>query len=208
MKIKRSWVLLVVVFAVLVLVGCRRPVQETMVERNRVLGEREAAGNFFEAQQIATIEDWKDDSSKLVNVYIINPVTGGLLVPPIQCMGVPASSTESLEPNDGAPACYGGNCYDAFQVPVDGVDIRTTELSGRDGTYGDPVPFRQCMSVDGQYHDWSQFMDVLVSSASYTFSEATTKRDFEAEARLIVAEEILRNGGCVDVETLQEIECK
>lgn len=200
---KRStWIAIVLV--ALVLGGCG-PQQGTIEQRNEVLGIRSAASNFFEAQQIAAIEDWKDDTSKIVNVYVLNPVSGGLLIPPIQCMGVPASSTESLEPNVGGPH---SSTWTQFVVPVDGTDIRTNELTGRDGTFGDPVPFRQCMSVDGQYHDWSPFMHVLVSSASYSFPDATIKRDFEAEARLLKAEEVIRRGGCVDVETLEEIECK
>lgn len=200
----------VALLAALVLTSCSpRPTQETVAERNEVIGERSADSNFFEAQQIVAIEDWKDNPAKIVNVYVLNPVSGGLLIPPIQCMGVPASSTESLEPNSGG-SDYGASysfMY-PFHVPVDGADIYTNELAGRDGTFGDPVAFRQCISVDGQYHDWSLFMNVLVSSASYSFPDATIKRDFEAEAKLLKAEEIIKRGGCVDVETLEEMECK
>jgi hypothetical protein len=194
---------LVIGLAMLVLAGCG-VTQATIEERNQVIGVRSATSNFFEAQQINQIENWKDDPGKIVMVYIINPATGGLLVPPIQCVGVPASSTESLEPNQGATSY--GMTY-GFEVPVDGYNIFSHELAGRDGTFGDPVPFRQCMGIDGNYHDWSMFMQVLVSSASYTFPEATVQRDFEAEARLLKAEEIIKRGGCVNYETLEEKEC-
>lgn len=195
------WLLLVTLLS-LIMAGCAT--QETIDKRNEVLGERSADSNFFEAQQINDIEDWKDDPSKIVNVYIINPVTGGLLIPTIQCKGVPASSTESLEPNVGSPS----GASTSWRVPVDGRDIYTQELAGRDGSFGDPVHFRQCMSVDGNYHDWPVYgVLVLVSSSSYTFPDSTVKRDFEAEARLLKAEEIIRKGGCVNVETLEEIAC-
>ena len=31
---------------------------------------------------------------------------------------------------------------------------------------------------------------------------------FEAEARLLVAEQVIENGGCVNPETLEQIECE
>lgn len=191
-------------FTLLSLSACSST-SEVMQERNQVLGERDAASNFLEAQQITTAEDWKDQPGKIVNVYLLNPVTGGLLIDPIQCMGVPNSSTESLEPNSG----YSGNSLSyLWRVPVDGADIYTDEMPGKDGTFGDPVHFRYCMSVDGNYFDFPAYgLPYLVSSASFTFPDATVKRDFEAEARLMIAEEVLKRGGCVDPSTLDEIKC-
>lgn len=194
----------VLAIILLALIGCN-PTQTNIEDRNAVLGERPRGSNYQEALQISQTEDWKDIPSKIVNVYIINPVTGGLLLPVIQCMGVPNSSTESLEPNNGMPT---GNGSSYWRVPIDGIDILTQELAGRDGTYGDPVHFRSCMDVSGNYHDWTAYgMNVIVTSASYTFPDATVQRDFEAEARLLQAEQIIERGGCVNVETLQEIEC-
>lgn len=133
-------------------------------------------------------------------------MTGGLLVPPIQCIGVPASSTESLEPNVGRPY---RNWSGYWQVPVDGIDIATEELAGRDGTFGDPVHARQCMTVDGHYVDIPAYgLPYLVTSQAYSFPDATVQRDFETEARLLIAEEILNRGGCINPETLIEIECE
>lgn len=206
--LKTKYVLrsMLLIFVLSFLAGCSGRTPETVLKRNEAIGIRSAQSNFYEAQQINAIEDWKDDPSKIVNVYVVNPVTGGLLVPVIRCMGVPASSTESLEPNDGVPwYSSGGGTY--WRIPIDGMDVGTTEMPGRDGSFGEPVPFRQCMDVSGNYQDWSIYSLVLVSSASYTFPEATVKRDFEDEARLLIAEEIIANGGCVNAETLEEIEC-
>lgn len=175
--------------------------------RNEALGDTErniTEGNFQEAQQIDAVEAWKDQEGKIVNLYILNPVTGGLLVDPIQCIGVPNSSTESLEPNRGTR--YSGAFW---RVPVDGLDIYTDEIPGKDGTFGDPVHFRYCLGVDGNYFDFPAYsLPYLVTSASFTFEPATVKRDFEGEARLLVAEEILKRGGCIDPTTLVEIDCQ
>lgn len=196
---------LVVLVISMMLVGCASS-QKVIDERNAVIGIRSAESNFQEAAQISRTEDWKDIPNKIVNVYIINPVTGGLLVSPIQCQGVPNSSTESLEPNNGSPwsAAQG-----RWRVPVDGLDVATTELAGRDGTFGDPVPFRSCMGVDGNYYDWPVIgVLAIVTSASFTFPEATVKRDFVAEARILQAEEIINRGGCINPETLIEKPCE
>lgn len=195
---------LLVVLLLTFITGCTP--QKTIEERNNVIGIRSATSNFQEAAQISETEDWKDIPNKIVNVYIINPVTGGLLISPIQCQGVPNSSTESLEPNNGNPWSA---TQSAWRVPVDGLDVATTELAGRDGTFGDPVHFRSCMGVDGNYYDWPAYGAlVIVTSASYTFDDATVKRDFEAEARLLKAEEIIKRGGCIHPETLEEIPCE
>jgi hypothetical protein len=201
----RTLTVTVLLAATLLLVGCAT--QETIVERTEILGERPAESNFQEAQQIAAAEDWKDLPGKIVNLYLINPVTGGLLVPPVQCLGVPNSSTESLEPNHGSPRGALSGSY--WLVPIDGVDVLTDELAGKDGTFGEPVAFRYCMSVDGHYYDFPSLgVPYLISSASYTFAEATVNRDYETEAKLLIAEDILNRGGCINVETLQEIPCE
>jgi hypothetical protein len=81
-------------------------------------------------------------------------------------------------------------------------------MTGRDGTFGDPVQYRQCMTVDGTYIDISNIgVPYLVSSVPYTFKPSTVKRDFESEARILKAEQIIRAGGCVNPETLLEQAC-
>lgn len=194
--------MLVAFLVVAIFTGCAQQ-QQTLVERNNAISRTDKS-NYYEAQQISDIEAWKDNPGKIVNLYIINPVTGGLLVPAIQCKGVPASSTESLEPNEAVPWTNATSWF----IDLDGVDGGTTEMAGRDGTFGEPVAFRQCMTVDGNYIDFPGLgLPYLVSSASYTFADATVKRDFEAEARLLAAEQIIERGGCINVETLLEIPC-
>ncbi len=204
MKSKRTFIVVLILLGML-LSACAAT-QKTIQERDEAIGQRPVDSNFQEAQQVAEVEDWKDVDGKIVNLYILNPVTGGLLIPPVQCKGVPNSSTESLEPNVGIP--YGVTTGSAWRVPVDGVDVLTEEMAGKDGTYGEPVHFRYCISVDGNYYDFSAYgMTYLITSASYTFPEATVNRDYETEAKLLIAEEIIKRGGCINVETLTEIPC-
>ncbi len=195
-----------IVLAVL-MSSCAVPVNKNIEARNLAMGEVERAvgeGNFQEAKQVLAVENWKDQVGKIVNLYLIDPVAGGLLVPPIQCMGVPNSSTESLEPNTG----YASRLEYLWNTPVDGWDIWTSEIPGKDGTFGDPVAFRYCLGVDGNYYDFPALgIPYLVTSASFTFEPSTVKRDYEAEGRIMIAEEVLRRGGCVDPTTLVEIEC-
>lgn len=188
----------------LALGGCSTT-QQSVQDRDAALGRAEggAPSNYYEARQMQEIEAWKDDPGKIVHLYVnFPPGTDNILA--LQCKGVPGSSTESLEPNHGKP----WNGSGAWRVPIDGVDVATDEMTGRDGTFGDPVEYRQCMTVDGQYIDFPAIgVPYLVSSGLYTFPPSTVKRDFEAEARLLKAEEIIKRGGCVDNETLQEIVC-
>lgn len=193
----------ILIIMMILLTGCGA-VQQTIAEREAVLGQTDVSSNFAEAKQISDIEKWKDDAGKIVFWYVnFPPNSDNVLV--LQCKGVPASSTESLEPNIGIPWT---NTSTGWRVPVDGYDVNTSEMAGRDGSFGDPVPYRQCMTVDGQYHDIPAMgVPYLTSSALYSFPPSTVKRDFESEARLLVAESIIRRGGCVNPETLEEIEC-
>lgn len=205
---KYALYIVLILLVPIVLAACAKQ-QETIADRNAAIGDNQSSvpSNYFEAQQIQNIEEWKDNPDKIVNVYIFNTVTGGLLIPPVQCQGVPASSTESLEPNVGSPRGFDSGSY--WVVPIDGTDVLTNEMAGRDGTFGDPVPFRQCLSVDGHYYDFPALgMPYLVTSASYTFPDATVQRDFETEIRLLQAEALLQAGKCVDMQTLVEVPCE
>lgn len=185
------------------MVGCGS-VQETVAERQAALGAQPDKSNFMEAKQIQDIEVWKDNPGKIVILYVNFP-PGSDNVLQFQCKGVPTSSTESLEPNVGDPWSTSGY---RWRVPIEGADVATSEMAGRDGTYGDPVHFRQCMTVDGQYLDIPAYgLPYLVTSGPLTFPPSTVKRDFEAEARLLQAEQIIKAGGCVNPETLEKIEC-
>lgn len=196
--------IIIALAALFILIGCAST-QGTVQQRNEAIGQPSAASNFAEAKQIADIETWKDDPGKIVLLYVNFPPNSDNIIT-VQCKGVPASSTESLEPNQGRP--YGWAEGTGWRVPIDGTDTSTTEMAGRDGTFGDPVHFRQCLTVDGTYIDIPAYgVPYLVSSAPYTFKPTTTKRDFEAEARLLKAEEIIRRGGCVNNETLVEMPC-
>lgn len=207
----RKFILLLMLFMLSVgVTACGGTVQQSVEDRNRVLGQEGNGGdsNYQEALQIQKVEKWKDQVGKVVNVYLINTYTGLLLAPPIQCQGVPNSSTESLEPNTGVP--YTSSSLGGWKVPIDGVDVITQEMAGRDGTYGDPVPFRYCLDVAGAYHDWPAEPGTVfpyITSNSYTFEPSTIQPDFEAAARIAMMEAILGRGGCVNPETLLEVKC-
>lgn len=173
-------------------------------DRNEAIGGLAEKTNYLEAKQINEIEKWKDQPGKIVTWYIeFPPESGNVLT--LQCRGVPTSSTESLEPNIGDP--WGS--IDGWRIPNPGdYDIWTQELAGRDGTFGDPVPYRQCFTVDGQYIDVPAIgVPYMVSSGLYTFAPSTVQRDFESEVRLLQAERLIAEGRCVNPETLVEIPC-
>ncbi len=205
MKAKTKSVQIIAFVVILLLMAACGTQQETVQERNQALeGVSDGQSNYQEAKQVAEVEEWKDIPGKIVNVYLINPVTGALAIPPIQCQGVPNSSTESLEPNLGYPA----GLSSGWRVPIEGVDVITQEMAGKDGTFGEPVAFRYCISVDGNYYDFPAMgLPYIVTSASYTFPAATVNRDYATEAKLLIAEEIIKRGGCIDINTLQEIPC-
>lgn len=193
------------------LAGCNRPVQQNIQDRDNALGRNKEGGqptsNYQEALQIQEIESWKDQANKIVMWYVEFPPGSGNVIP-LQCKGVPTSSTESLEPNIGNAYYSSTGEGRPWRVPIDGADTSTSEMAGRDGTYGDPVPYRQCFTVDGQYYDIpSMGVPYMTSSAVMSFPPSTVKRDIEAEMRLLQASKILEAGGCVDTETGLEIEC-
>jgi hypothetical protein len=192
---------------VVVLAGCGPTTQESVA--NRQAAVEQAVGPtdtraYAEAIQMARIEQWKDDEQKIVNWYIFNAATGNLLIPPVRCIGTPISTTEDMEPGSGTPR---SSASSYFLVPVDGVDILTQEVAGRDATYGDEVPAWECLTVEGQYIRIGMFTPNLVSSASFTFPPATVQRDLETEVRLEQAKAIIQRGGCVNAETLIEQPC-
>lgn len=196
---------------IMVLAACTSPVQEDVAKRQEAVAAAVGPSGdraYNEAIQMAKIEQWKDDEQKIVNWYIFNQATGNLLIPPVRCIGTPLSTSEDLEPGSGNPyrGDNAGSGY-RFRVPVDGVDILTEEVAGRDTTYGDEVPAWECLTVEGQYIRIGMFTPNLVSSASFTFPPATVQRDLETEILLEQAKALIQAGKCVNAETLQEQPC-
>lgn len=203
MSIKRSsfFTLLFVVLS-FALSACGQ-VQDTVADRNRALGTVENKSNYFEARQIKQIEEWKDNPGKIVYMYINFPPFSDRVIT-VQCKGVPTSSTESLEPNVGLT--YNGNTFIIPDIDGGSQTMRTEELAGRDGTYGDPIPYSQCMNIAGSYYD-SRNVPLFVSSDFFSFPSIPVVKDAALEVRLMAAERIIANGGCVNPETLEEQEC-
>lgn len=201
-----KWIALLT--TLITLAGCSQP-QQSVAERQAAVEQAigptsSQARAYSEAIQMARIEQWKDDEQKIVNWYIFSAATGNLLIPPVRCIGTPVSTTEDMEPGTGVPR---SNSASYFLVPVDGVDILTQEVAGRDATFGDEVPAWECLTVEGQYIRIGMFTPNLVSSASFTFPPATVQRDLETEVRLEQAKAIIQRGGCVNAETLVEQPC-
>ncbi len=153
-----------------------------------------------ERAQLLAIEEWKDErGASPVFMYVIVPMTGELLFSAI-CQGVPTSSTESSEPNQAYSSSALG--YGFIAPDDDGRTIFTTEQMGRDGTYGEPVSYRQCMTPDGRYFDVPPSM-AIVSSVPLTFPSAGIEIDLAMEARRMQAEQIQERGGCIGDDLLE-----
>lgn len=160
---------------------------------------------YMEAVMMAKIEQWKDDEAKVVNAYLFSRATGGLAVPPIRCVGTPVATTEDLEPDNGVPR--GSSSY--FLVETDfGPDILTNNIAGRDTTFGDDVPALECLDVGGDYHRWGADMDYYVTSRSLAFPPSNVGLSLEEQVRLVQATELIRQGRCVNPETLTEEPCR
>lgn len=169
--------------------------------------------HYLEAKMMQDIEEWKDTPNKIVILYINFPPFSDNVIP-VRCQGVPISSTEDLEPQFGKEYYRGRDnagqgSARSFIVPVDGVEVVTEELAGRDATFGDSVPSHECLLTDGNY------INVVAdgstphfsSSAFFTFPNTTVERNAEMELRIKRAELMLEQGKCVDYETLEEQPC-
>ena len=150
-----------------------------------------------ERQQMLDIEDWKDTRGQSpVFLYVVN-IQGELLLS-ATCRGVPTSSTESPEPNNAHSDGFTSYNDYGFRVPnSDGRRMYSTEQMGRDGTYGDPVPYRQCLTPEGRYLDVPPQM-AIVSSVPLTFPSAGVAVDAALEARRLQAEQAVKEGKCLN----------
>ncbi len=206
-NIKHIKTLLVLSLVGFVFASCTPTVQKSITDRNNAIGPTAQKNNYLEAKMMQAIEEWKDTPSKIVMLYINFPPFSDNVIA-VRCQGVPISSTEDLEPQSGERYVSRSTRYD-FIVPVDGENIVTNELAGRDATFGDSVPSHECLMTDGNY------IDVVAdgstphfsSSAFFTFPSNVVERDAEMELRIKAAELLLEAGKCVNYETLVEQPC-
>jgi len=187
--------------AVLLTSACTQT-QDRVIEAQKTVQIPDKS-NYFERRQIAEAEKLNDRPGKVYWWYLLSDQ--GQLIHSVTCIGRPVSSTESLEPNDSIPT---GSASYGWLVPLEGSQRGyTTEMMGLDGTYGDPVPFRYCITPEGHYFDASQSMRTIVSSIPLTFEAPKVRFDEALEAKKLQAEAILRQGGCID-SGLNKIDCK
>ena len=158
--------------------------------------------NYFERKQIAEAEKLNDRPGKVYWWYIL--ATDGRLITSYTCIGRPASSTESLEPNNSTSYSSGTK----WKVPLEEGQLGyTEEMMGLDGTYGEPVPFRYCITPEGHYVDVAMYQPSIVSSIPLTFPAPAVRFDEQLEAKKLQAEQTIKSGGCID-SALNTIPCE
>lgn len=164
--------------------------------------ENQGVNDFQERKTVLKADELRNRRDVIFFSYYL--AADGQLITQWTCVGSPTSSTESVEPNTAyttSSLSYGWN------VPLEGgQNGYTNEMMGIDGTYGDPVPFLFCITPTGQYYQWSTHANVLVSTIPLSFPERLVQVDEGQWMRIKAAEEVLRQGGCLD-EALNEIAC-
>lgn len=169
--------------------------------------------HFEERKQVARAEELLDQPGRIYFVYFFTE-TGDLL-DTVTCDGRPNSSTESLEPNEGQLfySIFAGSrgLYPIpFKIDEPGSAPDTTfyteELMGRDGTFGEAVPYLYCVTPVGNYEQWSPYDKYRISDIPKNYGQQRARVDADLLARKLRAEEALRRGQCVDNE-LNIIDC-
>ncbi len=189
------------VIVVLTLVGCgtkteRMELAEEAAPAPRAGGE----GDFRERDQIV-MADYIGNRNDVV-FFAYQLAEDGRLIDQWICLGRPASSTESIEPNIAVPRGMTGD----WLIKVDGREAYTQEVMGIDGTYGDAVPYFFCITPEGHYEQWSVLESVRISTQPRTYPEPVVRVDEAQFAKMEAAKLILEAGGCVD-SNLNEIDC-
>lgn len=206
MNTSRKWLvrifLLIVVAAALA--ACSGIKEQTSVQEAIEAVPGVDRSFYRERQVMAEVETINDDPGRLFHLYLFDRGTGQLRIA-VTCKSRPLSSTESLEPNQ---IWSSGSLSWGMSAPLEGgVQAYTTEAMGRDGTYGDPVGFRMCVTPEGHYIDFPEHADYIVSSVPYTFPSPETRVDSEQYARQLLAEKAVAEGKCIDYN-LNVIPCE
>lgn len=202
---KQVWSLAGVLILLLGLAGCMDTPTQTRVSEAQTTIPIPDKTNYYERRQIAEAEAFNDQPAKLVFWYILSD--DGRLITSFTCKGRPVSSTESMEPNQiyGAGSTQYGQY--GFAVPLEGgITAYSPDAMGTDGTYGDPVPFRFCMTPDGHYVDVPATQRYIVSSIPLTFPYPEVRFNEELESKKLQAETAVKAGRCVD-SALNVIDC-
>lgn len=193
--------ILLVVVVSLLLGACTSETQGRVSDAQNVVEVPEKS-NFFERWQVAMAETINDMPNRVFFWYVFS--WDGQLMTTMTCVGRPASSTESLEPNRIWQTAGAGRM---FKIELDGGQAaHTDEAMGMDGTYGEPVPFRFCITPEGHYLDVTGFPSIA-STMPLTFSDAQADYDQVLEAKKLLAEQALERGECID-HLLNVVPCK
>lgn len=190
--------LIAILFAVF-LVGCNAPKQQARVDDAIRAVPVQSKTNYFERKQISQIEDVTDQLGKIYYVYHVT--MNGDVFDQVMCKGRPTSSTESLEPNELYGRWESSYGQYGFQVPLEGDQVGySPEAMGRDGTYGEPVAFRQCITTENRYHDFPNQAGLTPLVYDYPRNFDNPRQAFSAElaAKQLIAEQAIAQGKCVD----------
>lgn len=185
----------VIVGLMVLLAGCRMAKEQSSVQEAIDAVPGVDRSFYRERMVMAEVETINDDPSRLFHLYVFNRGTGALRFSTV-CKSRPLSSTESLEPNN----IYSYQDLETgLSAPLEGdIQAYTNEAMGRDGTYGEPVAFRMCVTPEGHYVDFPENADYIVSSVPLTFPAPESRVDSEQYARQLLAERAIQQGGCID----------
>lgn len=202
---KRALGLLALLVVLLSLSGCWGIKSQRMENAEGSAPAPKSSGvkgeDFRERDQIIIADYLSNRSDVLFFAY--NLAYDGRLIEQWMCQGKPASSTESVEPNNANPINMGSSLW---KIEVDGYEANTDEVMGIDGTYSDPVPYLFCITPEGNYEQWSPYWNVRISTTPKTYPEPMVRVDESQFAKMESAKLVLQAGGCVD-SNLNEIDC-
>jgi hypothetical protein len=206
---KRFWRSLLVavgLISVLLLYGCGDvSTDRAEIAVQSVPVPKPQGDTFRERQQIFLRDAMSNRADFVLFAYRLNDAGN----PVIQwtCQGLPVSSTESGEP-DNVYTVTGstGNNYGLYLGDDSGTKLYSNEAMGLDGTYGDPVPFLYCITPAGHLKQWNANADVDISSVPNVYGNTGQMVDEQQLAKKLIAEQTLRDGGCID-DNLNPINC-
>jgi len=158
---KRSLFMLLLValtFSLMSISGCdtqttkNPPTSASGVEKMDIKVETNVDGHTNEQLNVALRQEMDNRIGAIKHLYVLSPMSGQVLIYST-VKGKVTSSGKRLTPqtvvdggNDGMRNAYG------FDIVINGVKHRTTEVLGDDGTYGHSIEYLFWWDSKGIYH--------------------------------------------------------